>query len=72
MSVSSAERNPVEHLAEKFLQRNRRGERPTLQEYLERHPASADGIRDLFPAVLMVEDLRQFRGRHVDFDGRGS
>src|SRR5262249_60939893 len=57
MSTSSGERNPVELLAEDFLERKRRGERPTLQDYLERHPELADEIRDLFPALLMMEDL---------------
>src|SRR5215471_11246455 len=57
MSTSSGERNPVELLAEDFLDRKRRGERPTLQEYLDRHPELADEIRDLFPALLMMEDL---------------
>ena len=57
MKTSSGERNPVELLAEDFLDRKRRGERPTLQDYLDRHPELADEIRDLFPALLMMEDL---------------
>src|SRR6516164_6295158 len=62
MSISSGERNPVELLAEDFLDRKRRGERPTLQDYLERHPDLADEIRDLFPALLMMEDLGDSSG----------
>ena len=57
MTGSSDQRNPVELLAEEFLDRKRRGEHPTLQEYLERHPELAEEIRDLFPALLMMEDL---------------
>ena len=57
METSSGERNPVELLAEDFLDRKRRGERPTLREYVERHPELAGEIRDLFPALLMMEDL---------------
>src|SRR5215467_13734819 len=62
MSTSSDARNPVELLAEEFLDRKRRGERPTLQDYLERHPELAEEIRDLFPALLMMEDLGEGSG----------
>ncbi len=56
MTTPGDDRNPVERLAEEFLDGRCRGEQPTLREYLERHPELADDIRDLFPA-LMVEDL---------------
>ena len=62
MTSSSDQRNPVELLAEEFLDRKRRGERPTLQEYLDRHAELADEIRDLFPALLMMEDLGEESG----------
>jgi serine/threonine protein kinase/WD40 repeat protein/tetratricopeptide (TPR) repeat protein len=58
MSELSSERNPVEALAEEFLERYRRGERPPLSEYTDKHPALAAEIRDLFPALLMMEDVR--------------
>ena len=57
MTRSSEQRNPIELLAEEFLARKRRGEKPTLSEYVERHPELAGEIRDLFPALLMMEDL---------------
>jgi len=57
MSTSSDAQNPVELLAEEFLDRKRRGAQPTLREYIERHPELAAQIRDLFPALLMMEDL---------------
>src|SRR6516225_6747795 len=62
MKTSSGERNPVELLAQEYLDRKRRGERPTLQEYLNRHPDLAEEIRDLFPALLMMEDLGESSG----------
>jgi WD40 repeat protein/serine/threonine protein kinase/tetratricopeptide (TPR) repeat protein len=62
MSTSSDQRNPVELLAEDFLERKRGGEQPTLREYVERYPALADEIRDLFPALLMMEDLGDSSG----------
>jgi serine/threonine protein kinase/WD40 repeat protein/tetratricopeptide (TPR) repeat protein len=54
----SGDRNPVEQLAEEFLQRQRRGEHPSLTEYTSKHPELADAIRDLFPALVMVEQLK--------------
>src|SRR6516162_7368134 len=58
MSASSDERGPVNLLADEFLARCKRGEKPTIKEYCERHPDLADEIRDVFEAVLMVEDLK--------------
>ena len=58
MSSSSDERGPINLLADEFLARCKRGERPTIQEYCDRHPELAGEIRDVFEAVLMVEDLK--------------
>jgi serine/threonine protein kinase len=58
MSASSEERGPVGLLADEFLARRKGGERPTIQEYCDRHPELAGEIRDVFEAVLMVEDLK--------------
>jgi WD40 repeat protein/serine/threonine protein kinase len=57
MDTSSGERSPVELLAEEFVARKRRGEKPTIPEYAARYPDLAEDIRELFPALLMVEDL---------------
>src|SRR5262245_20331483 len=54
---SSGVREPVELLAEEFLERRRRGERPTVEDYAARHPELAAAIRDLFPALLLMENL---------------
>src|SRR5262245_59849464 len=58
MAQSSDDRNPVERLAEEFLQRHRRGEHPPLTEYLNRHPERAEEIRELFPALVMMERIK--------------
>jgi serine/threonine-protein kinase len=58
MSSSSDARSPVELLADEFLARCNRGDRPTIQEYCDRHPEVAGEIRDVFEALLMMEDLR--------------
>src|SRR5262245_50632129 len=58
MPSPSDDRSPVELLADEFLTRCKRGEKPTIREYCDRHPDLADEIRDVFEAVLMVEDLK--------------
>jgi tetratricopeptide (TPR) repeat protein len=45
-------------LADEFVQRHRRGEQPSLTEYAQRNPELAERIRDLFPALLMMEGVR--------------
>jgi serine/threonine protein kinase len=62
MSSLNDERSPVELLADEFLARCKRGEQPTIQEYCDRHPDLADEIRDVFEALLMVEDLKPGSG----------
>jgi serine/threonine protein kinase/WD40 repeat protein/tetratricopeptide (TPR) repeat protein len=52
----------LQQLAEEFVQRQRRGERPALSEYAERHPDLAADIRDLFPALVKIERLKPAAG----------
>lgn len=58
MTASVAGRDPVEQLAEEFLARLRRGDRPPLSEYTNSHPELAEEIRDLFPALVMMEEAK--------------
>src|SRR6267154_3852226 len=53
----SSERDPVEVLAEEFFARQRRGERPTVDEYADRHPELAERIRRLFPTLALLEEF---------------
>jgi serine/threonine protein kinase/WD40 repeat protein/tetratricopeptide (TPR) repeat protein len=52
----------LERLAEEFVERHRRGERPALSEYADRHPDLAAEIRDLFPALVQIEHLKPAAG----------
>ena len=51
----------LNHLADEFAARYRKGERPALQEYIDRHPALADDIREFFPAMVEVEQVKADR-----------
>jgi WD40 repeat protein len=42
-------------LADEFARRFRRGERPSLQEFVDRLPEMADEIREMFPVLVEVE-----------------
>ncbi len=57
MTSESSGREPLEKLAEEFAERHRRGERPALSEYTARYPELAEEIRELFPALLEMEQL---------------
>ncbi len=50
--------DPVEPIAEEFLGRCRRGDRPTAAEYAARYPEHAGRILELFPALALLEGLK--------------
>src|SRR4051812_46844714 len=56
------DRNPVDRLAEEFAGRLRRGERPSPSQYAREHPELASEIRELFPALEMMERLKPSPG----------
>ena len=58
-SSGSADYGLFDELAEEFAERYRRGERPSLQEYVDRCPAMGDEIRELFPALVEVEQAEE-------------
>ena len=57
MPLSDSQSELVLELAEEFLERYRKGERPPLKEYIDRHPELAAEIRDVFPAMAMMEKI---------------
>lgn len=58
MNDPSQHRDPVEALAEEFLARRRTGETPSIESYAGAHPDLAEEIRDLFPAMVVMERLK--------------
>jgi WD40 repeat protein/serine/threonine protein kinase len=58
MSGFASDTDPLGQLADEFLERYRRGERPALTEYTARHPELAEQIREVFPALLLIEGVR--------------
>src|SRR5262249_19978051 len=56
-SSSSSPSGRVAALADSFLARYRRGERPALAEYTDRYPELAEEILLVFPALVEMEQL---------------
>ena len=56
---NTADYGRFDELAEEFAQRFRRGERPALQEYVDRCPEMEEAILKLFPALVEVEKVEQ-------------
>jgi tetratricopeptide (TPR) repeat protein len=57
MSDQASKSDVVLELAEEFLEKHRRGERPSLEEYVGRYPELADRIREVFPVMAMMESI---------------
>src|SRR5262245_20911667 len=55
---SSSRPVTVDQLAEEFLARQRKGERPDVREYADKYPHLADEIRDVLGALAVMEDLK--------------
>jgi eukaryotic-like serine/threonine-protein kinase len=73
MSEAGEILDPVERLAREFLDRHRRGDRPAIEEYATRHPELAEQIREVFAALLLLEDFgsveegpREATGQELD------
>jgi eukaryotic-like serine/threonine-protein kinase len=64
----SSGRDPLGPILDSFLRRLREGERPSLTEYIGRYPALADEIRELFPALVELEQLGSLGGAAAPAD----
>jgi eukaryotic-like serine/threonine-protein kinase len=56
----TSDQNTAEHellaaLMDDFAARYRRGDNPSVEDYAQKHPALAEQIRELFPAMLVME-----------------
>jgi eukaryotic-like serine/threonine-protein kinase len=49
----------VDRLAEEFTTRYRQGDRPSIKEYLNRYPEIADDLRQLLPAMVEIERIKE-------------
>jgi serine/threonine protein kinase len=57
MAEVQTDQSRLDELAEAFVERYRRGERPAISEYVREHPDLAEQIEELFPALAMMEQV---------------
>jgi WD40 repeat protein/serine/threonine protein kinase len=69
MNNSAADRDPIELLADSFLARYRRGERPSVEDYARQHPELAEEIRELLAALVMLEQEKPPAGAVAATEG---
>ena len=56
-SSGSPDYDRFDELVREFAERSRRGERPSIQEFIDRLPEIADEIHEMFPALADVEQV---------------
>ena len=56
----------VANIAEEFVELHRQGKRPRIDDYVQDYPHLAEEIRDLFPTLLVVEDLAPDQDASID------
>ncbi len=60
MPIDPADRfDLLDRVAEEFASRFRRGERPSLKEYLDLYPDLADDIQEMLPAMVAMEQVEK-------------
>lgn len=62
----------IADLAEEFVERYRRGERPPVSEYTAKHPELAEEIQEFISALVMVENLAPLDEGSSDTPAAGS
>src|SRR5438874_6640074 len=50
--------DPLGQIADEFVEAFRQGQRPSVEEFARRYPQHADEIRDMLPALVLMEKAR--------------
>src|SRR4051812_42721511 len=69
---SSSDRDPLERLADEYMERRRRGDLLSPSGYAEKYPELADQILEFFPALEVMEGLKAGTGDRTDSWGGNS
>jgi len=63
-SHSSAD--PFGCIADEFVEAYRQGKRPSIEEFAHKYPEHADEIREMLPALVMMEQAKSAPGTRVE------
>ena len=63
IETTDSDRDPLDMLADDFVLQLRQGTCPSVADYAERSPELAEDLRELLPAIAMVERLSH--GEHL-------
>src|SRR5262245_61261065 len=50
--------DPFGQIADEFVEAFRQGKRPSVEEFAQRYPANADEIREMLPALMLMEQAK--------------
>ena len=50
--------DPLGQIADEFVEALRQGQRPSVEEFARRYPKHADEIRDMLPALVLMEKAK--------------
>ena len=59
MSDDSSGIDPIGQIADSFVARYRKGERPSVEQYAAKHPELADEIRQVISTLVMMEEAKE-------------
>src|SRR5258708_3092025 len=59
MTQSDPDRHPLDLLAEEFAELCRRGERPSVSQYIRLHPEHGEGWGGVLAAIALMEKLKR-------------
>jgi serine/threonine protein kinase len=57
ISPGNSSRDPIDRLAEEFVARYRKGERPSVSEFVRNYPQVAEQLQEVIQALVLLEDL---------------
>src|SRR4051794_32670085 len=50
--------DPFGLIADEFVEAFRQGKQPSVEEFAKRHPEHADDIREMLPALVLMEQIK--------------